>query len=275
MDRKPAPSALPVEDFLTVDICDGAAVRDAVTRLAPDACIHLAAIAFVPSGKACPEQMIAVNVMGTTHLLEAFRSRRQPARILCVSTAHVYGNSVRQAPVKEDDALLPDSLYGITKAAADGISRVYAREYGMHVMVARPYNHIGPGQAADYVVASFARQVAMIRRGASPLIRVGNLDSQRDFTDVRDIVRAYTLLLERGVPGGIYNIASGQQVGIGDVLSRLCDLAGVRPHIERDETLYRPQDGCMMLDITRLRHTTGWAPIIPLEKTLKDVVDQA
>lgn len=273
MDQGTAPSALRVEDFLQVDICDGRAVNDAVKRLAPDACVHLAAIAFVPSGAAVPARMVAVNVMGTTHLLEAFRTAGSPARILFVSTAQVYGSHPRPAPAREEDALAPESLYGITKSAGDGIARFYARQYGMEVMVARPYNHIGPGQDSGYVIASFARQVRAIRRGAPPLVKVGNLGSLRDFTDVRDICRAYALLLERGSRGQAYNIASGTLVKIGEALRGLCELAGVQPEIVRDEALYRPDDRCLMLDTSRLRETTGWAPSIPFNQTLADILE--
>jgi GDP-4-dehydro-6-deoxy-D-mannose reductase len=272
IDRGTAPSDLPVREFLPIDICDAEALKTTVARLTPDACVHLAAIAFVPAGKSSPRKMTEVNVMGTTHLLEGLRTESPATRLLFVSTAQVYGTGARPAPAKEDDPLLPESLYGITKAAADGITRLYARQYGMPAMVARPYNHIGPGQAPDYVVASFARQVGAIREGKPAVIKVGNLESLRDFTDVRDIVRAYCLLLEKGIPGESYNIASGHKVKIGEVLNTLCELAGVAPRIVRDEALYRPDDSCLELDTARLLKTTGWAPVIPLRQTLKDIL---
>ena len=274
IDRGAAPAGLPVQDFLSVDICDAEAMNAAVRRIAPDACVHLAAIAFVPSGKSAPVKMIEVNVMGTTHLLEAFRTAGSAARILFVSTAQVYGSRPRSVPAREQDPFAPESLYGLTKSAADGIARFYAQQYGMDVMVARPYNHIGPGQDAGYVISAFAHQVRAIRQGATPLVKVGNLESLRDFTDVRDICRAYALLLERGVKGEAYNIASGRQVKIGDALKGLCALAGVHPEIVRDEALYRPDDRCLMLDTSRLREATGWAPVIPFDKTLADIMEQ-
>ena len=273
MDRGAAPPDLPVQEFLSTDICDASALKTAVRHIAPDACVHLAALAFVPSGKSSPRMMTEVNVMGTVNLLEALRSDSPATRLLFVSTAQVYGTHTRPAPVREDDALHPESLYGITKAAADGIALLYARQYDMPVMVARPYNHIGPGQAPDYVVSSFARQVMAIRQGAPPVIRAGNIQSRRDFTDVRDIVRAYCLLLEKGIPGEAYNIASGHQVKIGEILTALCELTGVHPEIIREESLFRPDDHCLELDSTRLRERTGWAPQIPLRKTLADIVE--
>lgn len=272
MDRGAAPSDLPVQEFLSTDICDASALKTAVHHIAPDACVHLAALAFVPSGKSSPRMMTEVNVMGTVNLLEALRSDSPATRLLFVSTAQVYGTHTRPAPVREDDALHPESLYGITKAAADGIALLYARQYDMPVMVARPYNHIGPGQAPDYVVSSFARQVLAIRQGKTPVIKVGNLESRRDFTDVRDIARAYALLIEKGIPGEAYNIASGHQVKIGEILTTLCELTGVHPEIIREESLFRPDDHCLELDSSRLRKTTDWSPLIPLRQTLSDIV---
>jgi GDP-4-dehydro-6-deoxy-D-mannose reductase len=272
MDRGAAPSDLPVQEFLSTDICDASALKAAVRQVAPEACVHLAALAFVPSGKSSPRLMTEVNVMGTVNLLEALRTDSPTTRLLFVSTAQVYGTRARPTPAREDDALLPESLYGITKAAADSIALLYARQYAMPVMVARPYNHIGPGQAPDYVVASFARQIMAIRQGAPPVIKVGNLESRRDFTDVRDIVRAYCLLLEKGVPGEAYNIASGHQVKIGEILTTLSELAGVHPEIVREESLFRPDDHCLELDSSSLRKTTHWSPLIPLRQTLADIV---
>jgi GDP-4-dehydro-6-deoxy-D-mannose reductase len=192
-----------------------------------------------------------------------------------VSTAQVYGTRIRSNPVCEADALAPESLYAITKAAADGIARFYARQYGMNVLVARPYNHIGPGQDPSYVTAAFARQVLAIKRGAPPRLSTGNLDSLRDFTDVRDICRAYSLLLEKGIAGAAYNIASGRLVKVGDVLSKLCSLAGVQPEIARDPSLYRPIDSCLTLDTRLLQDATGWRPRIPLDQTLADILEYA
>jgi GDP-4-dehydro-6-deoxy-D-mannose reductase len=267
------PPDSPMREFLPIDMIDAAALKTAVARLAPDACVHLAAIAFVPCGKSSPREMTEINVMGTTNLLEALRTGSPATRLLFVSTAQVYGTRARPTPAKEEDPLLPESLYGVTKAAADGITRLYARQYGMPAIVARPYNHIGPGQSPDYVVASFARQVTSIRQGKPSAIKVGNLESRRDFTDVRDIARAYCLLLEKGIPGEAYNIASGKQVKIGEVLATLCELAGVTPQIVRDEALYRPDDSGLELDIRRLLKTTDWAPVIPLRQTLKDILE--
>lgn len=247
----------------------------AVSDVHADACIHLAAWAFVPSGTGDPAKIFEINLEGTTRVLEAFRKTSSQARILFISTSHVYGMRARPAPIQEDELLGPDTFYAISKAAADQICLLYAKQYGMNIIVARPHNHIGPGQSPQFSIAAFARQVVAIRDGAPPAMKVGNLENRRDFTDVRDIVRAYRLLVEKGSVGKAYNIASGHEVKIGDVLTRLCELAGVKPAISRDPAFYRPLDENPTLNTSRIRNDTGWAPAIPLDQTLKDILNQA
>lgn len=268
-----APSAgLDPAAFIPGDIGDAAAVQEAIRRSAPDACIHLAGCAFVPAGQSAPQRMLEVNLMGTVRLLEAFRDLRPATRVLVASSANVYGSRPRQAPIAESTPLEPDSFYGASKAGADVAARLYAADYGMPVMVARPYNHIGPGQSPLFAVASFARQVKAIAAGADPVIKVGNLESIRDFTDVRDVACAYRLLAERGRPGEAYNIASGRMIRLGDVLRTLCEYAGIAPRIVCDAERYRPGTGAPLLDTARIRADTGWGARIPLEQTLADVL---
>lgn len=271
-DVGPVPPDLRDVEAASGDVRDAASLRNAIRRAAPDACVHLAALAFVPAGAEDPQAMIDVNILGTIRLLESFRREAPKARVLVVSTAQVYGRIPRPAPLREEDPLAPDSIYAISKAAADDVARLYARQYGMDILVARPYNHIGPGQSPLYVVSSFARQVRAIAAGAPNEIKVGNLDSRRDFTDVRDVARAYRLLLERGRTGEAYNLGSGTQVRIGDILDRLCAQAGVRPRITRDPALYRPDHESPPLDIRKVRDATGWIPGIPLDQTLRDIL---
>jgi len=275
LDIGAPPSWLTAASFISANITDADALDKAVANVKPDACIHLAAWAFVPSGTSDPAKIFDINLAGTTHVLEAFRKTSPTARILFISTSHVYGMRARSAPIDEEELLGPDTFYAISKAAADQICLLYAKLYGMNVLVARPHNHIGPGQSPQFSIASFARQVAAIRNGAPPSMKVGNLDNHRDFTDVRDIARAYRLLIERGSPGKAYNIASGHEVRVGDVLSRLCELAEVNPDISRDAQFYRPTDENPTLNTRRIRNETGWAPIIPLDQTLKDILHQA
>ncbi len=271
-DLGTAPADMALSGYSAGNILDPAAVRAAITRHSPDACVHLAGYAFVPAGKSAPLSMLDVNLMGTVCVLEAFREMRPSAPLLMISSAHVYGSRPRPAAIRETDPLDPDSFYAVAKAGADVTARLYATQFGMPVVVARPYNHIGPGQSPLFVVPSFARQVKAIAAGAEPVIRVGNLESRRDFTDVRDIARAYRLLLERGQPGQAYNIASSRTVKISDILQRLCQLARIEPTIERDPARYRPDTLAPELDTGRILADTAWTPIIPLEQTLRDVL---
>lgn len=258
-----------------VDIRDADAVAALVARHQPDACVHMAGITFVPDGASNPDLMLSVNVRGTVNLLDAVRRRAPACRVLTVSTAQVYGCPPREAIVTEDAPLRPLSMYAISKAAADLATLAAAAHHGLHALVARPNNHTGPGQQARFVVAAFARQVRDIAAGrGAPLIRVGNLDSERDFMDVRDVVRAYRLLIEQGRSGRAYNIASGRSERIGRMLDALCRLAGVAPRIETDPARVRPTDWSPPLDVTRLSSDTGWAPAIDFEQTLQDMLNE-
>ena len=203
-------------------------------------------------------------------------ARRAPeGRTLVVSTAHVYGNPAAGA-LDEEAPARPDSLYGLTKLAADQATLLFARRERRAALTVRPVNHIGPGQSPDFVIAAFARQLAEIAAGIRPPeLRVGNLDSVRDFMDVRDTVRGYRLLLERGVAGRAYNMASGIRLRIGEALDRLCAAAGLRPRIVTDPALFRPTDASPELSTARLRDDTGWRPEIPLEQTLRDIYEDA
>jgi GDP-D-mannose dehydratase len=244
-----------VEMMVDADL-ERSLVRDA----RPDACLHMAGIAYVPRGWTEPDLVFSVNVEGTIRVLEALRRLAPAARTLVISSAQVYGNTPRGRPLTEDDALEPDNLYGVSKVAADLMALLYARRYGMAVMTARPCNHIGPGQSTDFVVPAFAAQLKAIAAGRrEPVMRVGNLESLREFADVRDVARAYRLLLEGGVGGRAYNIATGKLVKIGDLLERLCQVAGVRPAIEVEPKFYRPTDAQPALDTARIcgRHRLG------------------
>jgi GDP-4-dehydro-6-deoxy-D-mannose reductase len=255
------------------DIRDAALVDTLVREARPEACLHMAGIAFVPKGWTDPGLVFGVNVEGTIHVLESLRRHAPAARTLVVSSAQVYGGTPRERPVAEDDALTPDNLYGVSKVAADLMALLYARRYGMAVMTARPSNHIGPGQSADFVVPAFAAQLKAMAAGTrAHAMRVGNLESRREFADVRDVARAYRMLLEGGVAGRAYNIASGRFVKIGELLGLLSRAVGVQPAIEVDPNLYRPTDAQPALDTRRIEADTGWKPGFTLEQTLADVL---
>jgi GDP-4-dehydro-6-deoxy-D-mannose reductase len=255
------------------DILQPGLLGETVRRLKPDAGIHLAALAAPADAATRGALMVAVNVQGTIHLLEAFRREAPAARLLTVSSARIYGSQSPDAPIPEDSPLAPDSLYAITKEAADRMTLHYAQEFGLPFMTARPHNHTGPGQGENFSVGSFAAQFRAMLAGAKPaVLTVGNLDSAREFLDVRDVVRAYRLLLEKGRPGQAYNIASGRQVSIRTLIETLSRLSGIRPAVEVDPARFRPADFSAPLDTNNLTADTGWKPELSLEDTLRDML---
>lgn len=262
-----------VKSQVTGDLLDASLLDDLVSSTKPDACVHLAAMSFAPAAKDNAPKMFSINVVGTLCLLESFRKNAKKARILNVSTAHVYGGVKVPHPINEDTPLVPVSLYAISKAAADAATLEYAKTHGMHAMTARPNNHIGPGQSPQFVIASFAQQLKkMSASGGKGTIRAGNMESIRDFTDVRDVVTAYRLLLEKGKPGTAYNISSNKMLSIRTAFDELCRIADVRPDVVTDKDLYRPTDSSPVLDVTRINMDTGWTPTISLPQTFHDIL---
>jgi len=262
------------ENF-TGDLRNGETVRRIVASARPDACVHLGAISFVPAGDLNPDVMLSVNVLGTVNLLEALRELAHSSRILVISTAQVYGPAQSDKPIRESAPISPVNIYAISKAAADITTLAYASQYGMHAMTARPSNHTGPGQSAQFVVSSFARQVKAISKGKSDTpLKVGNLESERNFMDVRDVARAYRLLVEKGQGGHAYNISSRNRVKIAAVLNELCELANISPDFTIDPDKFRPTDRLSVLDITRIHKDTGWEAEISLTKTLQDILSE-
>jgi len=270
----PGEEPFPPPYGFTCDIRDAESVRQAVRQAAPEACVHLAGIAFVPTGWTNPDLVFSVNLNGTIHLLEALRSEAPGARTLVVTSSEVYGREPSARALTEEAPLNPSNLYAVSKVAADLSSALYARRYGMTVMTARPQNHIGPGQSPNFMSQSFAAQLAAIASGkAPPILRVGNLECLRDFTDVRDVARAYRLLLEGGRAGEAYNIASGKLIPVRTVLDELCGLSGTRPTLQTDPERYRPTDSPPLLSIERIRQRVNWQPEIPLARTLRDIYE--
>ena len=257
--------------YLPLDVRDPDSIASVLADVAPDAVLHLGGIAFVPLGWTQPQRVFHVNTIGTLNVLDAVRQHRPSARILVVTSAEVYGSHPAPAPLAEDAPYRPDNIYGVAKAAADHAALLYAAHHRLDVMVARPSNHIGAGQSKDFVSSSFASQLAAIAAGGAPLMRVGNLDQRRDFTDVRDVARAYVLLLERGHAGLAYNIASGHLMPVRDLLDGLCAVAQVRPQVEIDPALFRPDENRPSYDTARIRAHVGWEPEIPLRQTLEAV----
>jgi len=256
-----------------MDVSDPKAVEARVRDIEPDAIIHLAAVSSVATSWQQPELTYRVNYLGTRTVLEVARRAVPTARVILVSTADLYGSTEPgAAPFDESSELRPHSPYARCKAAADLLGGIYA-ERGLDVIRVRPFNHTGPGQTDAFVLPSFARQIASIEAGRSEAsMRVGNLDSVRDFLDIDDVVDAYIRLLDPQVESGIYNVASGSGVRIGDALQTLCSLAGIEPRIEAASEFFRPTDFAVG-DSSRLRDATGWQPRVSFDRTLEGLLD--
>jgi GDP-4-dehydro-6-deoxy-D-mannose reductase len=261
---------LPVD----VDVTDAKAVAHAVAATAPSAIVHLAAVSSVGSSWEDAGETWRVNTVGTVNVLEAVRLERPGTRVLVVSTGEVYGRA-EQVPTPEDASFAPVSPYAASKAAAE-LACEQARRAGVDVVVARAFQHEGPGRDQRFATGSWAAQIARAEESGGGTVRVGDLSARRDITDVRDVSRAYVLLLEHTVPAATYNIATGRAVEMREVLETLVGLASVPLEIEPDPERIRPSDLPVVCgDASRLRAATGWAPRIPLEQTLADMLEAA
>ena len=257
-----------------VDVRDAVALRTALDGARPDAVYHLAALSHVGDSWDAPEETFVVNALGTLHLLEAARTLAVPPRLLLVCSAEVYG-SVRpeQLPINEETPLRPVTPYAASKVAAEFVGLQAYLAHQLPVVRVRAFNHVGPGQSPAFVVSSLARQIAVAEREGGTRLCVGNLTPRRDFTDVRDVVRAYRLLIERGHPGEVYNVCSGRDVGIEELARRMLDRAGLDLEIAIDPDLVRPVEVPVVRgDPGRVHAATGWTPLIPLDDTLDDVL---
>jgi GDP-4-dehydro-6-deoxy-D-mannose reductase len=255
-----------------MDVTDAAAVAKALAAAQPHAVYHLAGFAHVGQSWDRPHEVFRVNAEGTLHVLEGARALATVPRVLVVSSAEVYGRvGPGDVPLSEDAPVRPVSPYAVSKAAAELLAVQAFLGRGVPAVVARPFNHTGPGQSPDFVVPGLAGRIAATEPGG--VLRVGNLSPRRDITDVRDVVRAYRLLVERGEAGGVYNVCSGTDVAIADLVDRMLALAGKDLRVEEDPDLVRPVDVPVLRgDPARLTQATGWAPEIPLEQTLADVL---
>jgi GDP-4-dehydro-6-deoxy-D-mannose reductase len=258
------------------DLGDEAVLRDAVREIRPDEVYHLAAQSSVRRSIEDPAETFRVNVRGTWAVLEAARGAACRTRVLYVGSADAYGESARAGrPLEEIDPLLPVSPYGSSKAAAEAIARRYGEEHGLHVVRVRPFPHTGPRHAPHFVYPDLARQLCEIRAGRrAARIQAGHLDVRRDLSDVRDVVAAYVLALERGEPGGVYNVCSGRSASVREVLQALMVLGGVTAEVIVQADRLRPHDlDALNGNCQAFQTCTGWAPRIPLETTLRDLLN--
>ena len=254
------------------ELTDLASVRETLERTKPEIVFHLAAHASVAEAARNPLETYAANVTGTANVIEALRSSDTPARLLFVSSAEVYGaRAPEEMPIRESSLPAPATIYAASKLAAEAIVLASARTYGLRALVVRPFNLIGPGQSDRFAIGAFAHRLARVASGGPPLFPVGNLTAQRDFLDVRDGVRAFADVAERGVDGQTYNVCSGTPKPVSELLRQLVFAARIGVEMREDPALMRPVDVPIAYgDNAKLREATGWEPKLPLSRTLQD-----
>lgn len=256
------------------DLRDMDSIRSLISEANPDWILNLAAQASAAEALKNPLATYDINIMGVARLLETLKSLRYSGRLLFVSSSEVYGALTQaQLPVRETEIPYPRNPYAASKLAGEALCHEGVAS-GLNIVIARPFNHIGPGQDRRFAVGSFAREVASFKMGARPaVLRVGDLSVARDFTDVRDIVRGYILLLQKGQHGKTYNLASGKAVTLGKVVDMLRDLSGIPFDVEVDAARLRAVDTPVTLGDASEANALGWTPVIGLRTTLGDMLD--
>lgn len=279
LSRSPRVDLSEIQDYVQVvqaDLADPEATMRAIVAVQPKVIFHLAGQPFVPESFRDPAATLATNTLGALHIFLTLIEYRMATRVLVVGTNEEYGKiNPEDLPVREETPLRPTSPYGVSKAAQSLLAQQYFLSHGLDVVRVRPFTHIGPRQNERFVTAAFARQIARIELGLQPpLMQVGNLSAQRDFTDVRDMVAAYALAMERGEAGAVYNVGSGQGVMVRELLDMLLAASSAQVEVRLNPELMRPIDiPLVTCDATRLRERTGWEPRISLDQTLRDILD--
>lgn len=263
--------------LLNVDLRNEEEVYNLVDKVKPDVIYHLAAFTSAADSFKSPRETVLNNIACQINIFEAMRkSNLLDSKTLVVASAEVYGSVKKEdLPMDEETPLNPTNPYAVSKLAQDFLGRQYYLSYGLKTVRVRPFNHVGPRQAPVFVVSSFAQKIAEIEKGKrEPVLPVGNLEAKRDFSDVRDVVKAYLLLMEKGEFGEVYNIGSGKSYKIVEILDILLSFSSVKIKVQADQSLFRPiDDPELVCDPTRINQLTGWKPEIPIEKTLKDTLD--
>ncbi len=258
------------------NLCDADVVDQVLNQCQPDAIYHLAGQAFVPTAWVDPWATMENNIRPQLNILQTMVRQKSKTRLLIVASNEVYGLVQKdRLPVKEDTPLRPHNPYGVSKATQDVLALQYHLSHGLDVLRIRAFNHIGPRQSPFFVAASFAKQIAEIEAGLSePVIWVGNLEAQRDFTDVIDVMRAYALLVEHGAPGEAYNVGTGKAYSIEYLLEVLLSYTDIKISIKPDPERMRPSDvPIIYANNSKLREQTGWKPIYKFEDSLRRVLD--
>jgi GDP-4-dehydro-6-deoxy-D-mannose reductase len=273
VERAARPDAL---NLLEADLTDGTSTRRLIEAVKPDRIFHLAAQSYVPASWSRPAATLNTNIMGQLNLLEAVREAGIDPLIHIAGSSEEYGLvHPDEVPIKETNPLRPLSPYAVSKVSQEMLALQYFHSYGLKTVVTRAFNHEGPRRGHVFVTSSLARQIAEIERGRRPpILTVGDLSIQRDWSDVRDVVRAYHLALEKGIPGEVYNIGSGSSMAVGQMLELLLSLTSARVEVRQDPSRLRPSDVRILLaDVSKFRAQTGWEPRIPFSKTLQDLLD--
>ena len=258
-----------------MNILDKDEVKSIINEIKPDQIYHLAGQSAVGLSWNEPVLTVNINVNGTLNLLDIIRDLKLDTAVLIIGSSDQYGIiKPEECPVTEEHIQNPQSPYGISKKTQEELAKLYAKVYDMNIVMVRPFNHIGTGQTLNFVVPDFASKIADIEKGAEPILMVGNLDTYRDFTDVKDIVKGYVLLLNKGRKGEVYNIGSGKKVKVYDILKKLTDMSRIPIKIEIDQNKFRPVDVPLIVcDNSKILNDTGWKPEIGLDNTLSEILE--
>ena len=262
--------------LIEADIKDMVSLKAALAESRPDRVFHLAAQSFVPTSWKCPAETFAINAIGEINLFEAVLALDLKPRIQVAGSSEEYGQVFSdEIPMRETNPLRPLSPYAVSKVAQDLLAFQYYKSYGLRTVRTRGFNHTGPRRGDVFVTSSFAKQIAEIeKKRRPPVIHVGNLEAKRDFTDVRDMVRAYWLAAERGVEGEVYNIGRGQSFSMKEVLDLLMSLSRAKMEVKVDPARLRPSDVPVLLsDSSKFVALTGWRPMIPFKQTILDLLN--
>jgi len=250
-------------------------VMETIKSIKPDQIYHLAGQSAVGLSWKEPTLTMNVNINGTINLLDAVRENNIGTKVLIIGSSDEYGViKPEDCPINEEHKLNPSSPYAISKMTQEEVAKLYINSYKMNLIMVRAFNHIGPMQSKNFVVSDFASKVAEIEKGAEPIIRVGNLQAYRDFTDVRDIVKGYAMLMENGTIGELYNIGSGNAYKIQDILDILLSLSNTKITVEIDPDKLRPSDvPIVQCDNSKIKSHINWVPQYDIKNTLKDTLD--
>ena len=262
--------------FHEADLLDAHSLYKVIDEVKPNYIFHLAAQSYVQSSWSSPSNTLEINIIGTVHLFEAVRKSGLDIAIQIACSSEEYGKVlVHELPIKETNPLRPLSPYAVSKLAMDYLGYQYFESYGLKVIRTRGFNHTGPRRGEVFAESTFAKQIVEIEKGKKePVVHVGNLDAKRDYTDVRDMVKAYYISVQKCHPGEVYNIASGSVWRIGDVLNLLLSMSKVKIKVVHDETRMRPSDVEILIgDSSKFRAETGWKPEIPFTKTMEDLLN--